>query len=134
MVALERGVLMVTIHFVLADGREVYSVGPVAWVVATDGSLHVGPDGGQIAHYWGGVWNVAGHDVPKCIVNGSRCSAHFEDGRAPSAVQGPFDRIEFIDRSVYGQPGRQLLAHLNEQAQVWYSYLGQQNWPKLVVD
>jgi hypothetical protein len=61
--------------------------------------------------------------------------AHFEDGAtAPSGVQGPFDQIEFIDGSVYGQPGRQLLAHLNEEQQTWYSYVDQQSWPKLVVE
>jgi hypothetical protein len=64
-VGVSYGALMVTIHFVRADGEEVYSAGPTAWVRAADGSLEIGPDGGQIAHYGGGVWNVAGHDVPK---------------------------------------------------------------------
>jgi len=125
--------MMITLHFVQGDGTEVYSAGPTAWVRASDGSLQIGPDGGQIAHYRGGVWNVAGHDVPKCIIHGSNCMTHFEGGADPSTVQGPFEQVEFVDRSVYGQPAGLLLAQLNEQG-TWYSCEDLRSWPNLVVE
>jgi hypothetical protein len=125
---------MITVHFVRADGREAYSAGPTHWVRASDGWLEIGPDGWQIAHYCGGLWSIDGHDLPKCIIHGSQCMAHFDAGAAPSDVQGPFEQIAFIDGSVYGQPGCHLLAHLNEQQRTWYSYEGQQSWPNLVVE
>ena len=126
---------MVTVHFLRTDGREVYKAGPFPWVRAADGSLQAGPDGEEVARYLGGVWTVAGHDVPKCIIHGSACIARFE-GNSPddSTTHGPYDQVEFVDGSVYAQPGRRLLARLDEQEHTWYSYEDKRSWSKLVVE
>ncbi len=126
---------MVMVHFLRTEGREVHKAGPFSWVRAADGSLQAGPDGEEIARYQGGVWSVAGHDVPKCIIHGSTCTARFEgDSPDDSATHGPFDEVEFVDGSVYGQPGRRLLARLDEQDHTWYSYEDKRSWPKLFVE
>src|SRR5947209_13838359 len=126
---------MVTVHFLRTDGREVYKAGPFPWVRAADGSLQAGPDGEEIARYVGGVWAVAGDGAPKCVIHGSTCTARFEgDGPDDSATHGPFDTVEFVDGAVYAQPGRRLLARLDEPDQTWHSYAEQRNWPKLLVE
>jgi hypothetical protein len=126
---------MVTVHFLRTDGREVHKAGPFPWVRAADGSLQTGPDGEEIACYRGGIWTVDGHGVPKCIVHGSTCTARFEDGISDdSTTHGPFYRLEFVDGSVFADPGRHLLARLDEQEQTWYSYDDRRSWPKLIVE
>src|SRR5947209_1648216 len=69
---------MVTVHFFRTDGREVHKAGPFPWVRAANGSLQAGPDGEVVARYLGGVWTVAGNDVPKCVIHGSTCTTRFE--------------------------------------------------------
>jgi hypothetical protein len=126
---------MVTVHFLRSEGREVLKAGPFPWVRAADGSLQAGPDGQEIARYLGSVWTVAGQDVPKCAIHGSVCTARFEsDSPDDSTTHGPFDKVEFVDGSVYAQPGRRLLARLDEQEHAWYSYEDKRNWPRLVVE
>ena len=126
---------MVTVHFVRTDGRQVHKAGPFPWVRAVDGSLQAGPDGEEIARYVGGVWAVAGDGAPKCVIHGSTCTARFEgDGPDDSATHGPFEKVEFVDGSVYAEPGRRLLARLDEQDHTWYSHEDKRSWPKLVVE
>jgi hypothetical protein len=126
---------MVTLHFVRTDGKEVHQAGPFPWVRAAGGSLQAGPDGREVARDLGGLWTVAGHDVPNCIIHGSTCTARFEGERPDDATaHGPFDAVAFVDGSVYAQPGRRLLAHLDEQDGTWYSYEDKRRWPKVVVE
>jgi hypothetical protein len=126
---------MVTAHFLGTDGREVHKAGPVPWLRAADGSLQAGPDGEEVARYGDGLWNVGGHDVPKCVIHASTCIVRFEgDGPDDSPEHGPFDAVEFVDGSVFAQPGRRLLAHLHEDSQEWYSYVDKREWPNLVVE
>jgi hypothetical protein len=42
--------------------------------------------------------------------------------------------VEFVDGSVYAQPGRRLLARFDEQDHTWYSYEDKRSWPKLVLE
>jgi hypothetical protein len=86
-----------------------------------------------VARYGGGVWNVAGHDVPKCIVHASTCTVGCEgDNPEDSTTHGLLDTVEFVDESDFAQPGRRLLAHLDENFQDWYSYEDKRGWPKIV--
>ena len=49
---------------------------------------------------------MAGHDVPKCIIHGSTCTARFEgDSPDDTTMHGPFDQVEFVDGSVKAQLG-----------------------------
>ena len=126
---------MVTVHFLRTDGREVHKAGPFPWVRAADGSLQAGPEGEEVARYRGGVWTVAGHDVPKCVLSCPACTARFEAERPDgSATHEHFAQMEFVDGAVYAQPGRRLLARLDEQDHTWYSYEHKRSWPKLVVE
>lgn len=126
---------MVTVHFLRTDGKEVHRAGPFPWVRAADGSLEAGPDGEEVARHSGGIWTGAGHPVPKCIIHGSTCTARFEsDNPDDSTTHGPFDTVEFVDGSVYANPGCRLLARLDEQERTWYSYEDRRSWPRLVVE
>jgi hypothetical protein len=126
---------MVTVQFMRTDGRRVHKAGPFPWVQAAGGSLQAGPDDEEIARYVGGVWAVAGDSAPKCVIHGSTCTARFEgDSPNDSATHGPFDAVEFVDGAVYVQPGRRLLARLDEPDQTWYSYADRRNWTKLRVE
>jgi hypothetical protein len=125
---------MVTVHFLRSDGTEIYKAGPVPWLRAVDGSLRAWPDGKEIARYEGGIWNAEGHAVAKCVIHASTCTVRYEsDNPDDSTAHGPYDTVEFVDGSVFAQPGRHLLAHLDEGFQEWYSYEDKRSWPKLVV-
>jgi hypothetical protein len=129
------GRLMITVHFLRTDGTEVHKAGPLPWLRLADGSLKAGPDGEEVARYRGGVWNVAGHDVPKCVVQASTCIVRFDgDNPDDSTENGPFDAVELVDGSVFAQPGCRLLARLDEDFQEWYSYKDKRGWPNLVVE
>jgi hypothetical protein len=78
--------------------------------------------------------DLGGSCSPKCIIHGSSCTARFEDdGPASATTYGPFDRVEFVDGSVRVEPGRHLLARLDEQERTWYSYEDGRSWQRLVV-
>jgi hypothetical protein len=126
---------MVTVHFLRTDGKEVYKAGPVPWLRAADGSLQAGPDGEEVARYGGGIWNAAGHDVPKCVIHASTCIVRYE-GNNPgdSTEHGPFNAVEFVDGSVFAQPGSRLLARLDEDFLEWYSYEDERGWSNLIVE
>jgi hypothetical protein len=49
-------------------------------------------------------------------------------------MHGPYDAVEFVDGSVFAQPGPVLLAHLDEDFQEWYSYEDKRGWPNLIVE
>jgi hypothetical protein len=132
---------MVVVHFLRSDGQTVHTAGPFPWIQAFDGSLQAGPDGNEIALYLGEIWAVAdhdalaGHEVPRCVVHGSECLLRCEgDNSSDSTTHGPFDRVEFIDGSVYGQPGRRLLALFDERKHSWYTYDDQRLWMRLVIE
>jgi hypothetical protein len=126
---------MVMVRFLRTEGREVHRAGPFPWVRLGGGSLEVGPDGKVIARYRGGIWAVDGHSVPKYIIHGSTCTVRFEaDSPNDSATHGPFDKVELVDGSAYVEPGRRLLARLDEHDQQWYSYEDKRRWPKMVVE
>lgn len=126
---------MLTVHFLQSDGDEVHSIGPIPWLRAADGLLRAGPSGDEIARYLGSVWEAAGHEVTKCSIHASTCTARFEgDEPYDSTKRGPFDTVEFVDGSVYAQPGRRLLARYDEQERTWCSCDDNRRWSSLVVD
>ncbi len=126
---------MVTVRFLRTDGTEVHRAGPFAWVRVAGGSLQAGPDGQEIARYRGGIWTLDGQSVPKYVVHGSTCSVRFEaDSPDDSPLYGPFDQVELVDGAVYVQPGRRLLARLDERDQSWYSYEDKRSWRSMVVE
>jgi hypothetical protein len=63
------------------------------------------------------------------------CITRFEaESPDDSATHDNFARVEFVDGSVYAQPGRRLLARLDEQERTWYSYEDKRSWTNLVVE
>ena len=113
---------MMTLLFYRSGDKPVHSAGPVPYIRIVGGSLRVGPEGSQLAHYRGGFWRVSGREAPKFIVTGSgalRLEAERPD--EPVAL-GEFAQLEFVDGAVYSRPGSALLAQLDESAAAWYLY------------
>jgi hypothetical protein len=126
---------MVTAHFIRFDGREVHKVWPVPSLRAADGTLRAGPKGEEAARYGGGVWNVSGDHVPRCVIHASTCIVRYEgDSPIDATAHGPFDTVDFVDGSAFAHPGRRLLARLDEDCHEWYSYEDKRGWPNLVVE
>jgi len=134
------GASMITVEFFRPDGKEVHPAESFPWVRVAGATLLGEPSGEKVARYSGGVWTdaddkAAPASASKLVVHGSTCSLRFEGDTPDDAITfGPFARVEFLGGAVYGQPGRRLLARLDEQSKSWYGYENKRTWAGMVVD
>jgi hypothetical protein len=131
---------MITVEFFRPDGREAHAATSFPWVRVAGDTLLAEPSGDKIACYSGGVWTDANDtaapaSASKLVVHGSTCTIRFEDDSPDdSTTLGPFERVEFLGGAVYGQPGRRLLARLDEQSKAWYAYENKRAWAGMAVE
>ena len=132
---------MITVEFFRPDGKVVHPAESFPWVRVTGDTLLAEPSGEKVARYSGGVWTdaddtAAPASASKLVVHGSTCSLRFEGDTPDDAITfGPFARVEFLGGAVYGrQPGRRLLARLDEPSKSWYGYENKRTWAGMVVD
>ncbi len=108
-------------------------MGPFLWVRILAESLRVGPGDEEMGQYGAGYWHIGNNDSMKLQLHGSNCSVRFEGEANQTKEYGPFEEVASFYGAIYTQPGRVLLALLNEENNLWYEYDRGRSWPGLFI-
>ena len=122
---------MVTIEFLDERGSSWHRAGPYHRVHFKENELN--GDGTSVARHRNGYWRNDETIAVKVRLAGSLCEVRFEADDV-GEQDGPFERVELVDGAIYAQPGRVLLATLEERTGRWFRLATQTWWPRIVVN
>ncbi len=124
---------MLTLYLEHPVNQQIRRVGPAPYFRITGDTLLAGPDERIIGTYENGVWAVE-NDVFLIIGADHPTKVRFESNGESCADYGPFERLKVVDGAIrHGPNAIELLARLDDQAQLWYVYAEQKYCPAAVL-
>jgi hypothetical protein len=113
--------------------QQMRRVGPAPYYRLTGDTLFAGPDDRVIAMYQNGLW-VVESEVFLTIVADHPIRVRFERDGNHTVDYGPFERFKVVDGAIrHGPNAVELLARLDDAAQLWYVYPEQFHCPEAVL-